>query len=181
MKKVLIISSIILTLAFAVEKVSAQDVTSSSGGVVSVEAQAEQILGRLKTLQEELNSKSKKDKISHLRARKVKLLIRKLVRAVNSVPPTKCLERLKIAMRDFYNLVSEVGTGIACGPPIILPFLERTEFALSPDCIMPDFTPDQLDPTFVELNPIYDDAQKLSIVDDDGNDISDVCEGSMSN
>ncbi|MBI3591619.1 MAG: hypothetical protein HY094_09630 [Candidatus Melainabacteria bacterium] len=177
MKRVLVIGLITCMFTFIMGKAPAQDASSSSGGMVSVEAQAQQIIVRLKTLQGKLNSE--KGRINHLRAKKIKLLIRKLIRAVNSIPSTKCLEKLKVAMYDFYGLVSEVGSGIACGPPIIRPFLQQVKLSLTPDCIPPDITPDQLDPVFVELNPIYDDAQKLSIVDYDGNGVSDVCEGAL--
>ena len=175
MKNILILILIGLTFGFNIAL--AQNETSSSGGTPSVQSRAEEILSRLNALQAEL--KSKKDAKSRTNARKIKSITQKLVRSVNSNPPAKCLDRLKVAMNDLYGLVSKLGQGIACGPPIIQPFLQKTTFQLNPDCILPDFGTDQLDETFVDLNPIYDDTQNLTLIDKDSNDIPDVCEGNV--
>ena len=176
MKNILILILIGLTFGFNIAL--AQNETSSSGGTPSVQSRAEEILSRLNALQAEL--KSKKDPKSRTNARKIKSITQKLVRSVNSNPPAKCLDRLKVAMNDLYGLVSKLGQGIACGPPIIPPFLRNAQEQISPDCAIPDFGPDQLDPTFSELLGIYDDARALTHVDVDSNEVPDVCEGDVS-
>ena len=169
MKKVL---SLFLILIFLLNPVFAQNVTSSE--TPSVQTQAEQILNDLNNLIEKLQKK--KGRANHIKANKIALIKRKLVRAVNSNPPAKCYQRLKIAINNLYGLVSELGSGISCGPPIIPPFFLQIKLSLAPDCLPPDITPDQLDETFVDLNPIYDNARALIKIDDDSSEIPDVCE-----
>ena len=181
MRKVLATGLMIITLVFFTGKMFAQSSSSDSTESTqpSVEARAEQILLRLNALQAKL--KKEKDRASRLKLKKLKLITQGLVRAVNSIPPSRCLKRLKVSMNDLYGLVSELLVGISCGPSVIPPFFPEAKVLLSPDCIMPEeeITTDQLDDTFVELNPIYDDARELIKVDDNSNGISDVCEGAL--
>ena len=162
----------------------AQDETSSSGGdtttpetteVLSPEQQLDQLLQDLDDFQKEL--RHKRGKPNHLIGIKIKLISRKIDRAVKSTPPTKCLGKVKIAMDDFFKLVSELGTGIACGPPILPPFLRTLYAQVAPDCILPD----QLSENFSMSYGIYTKARDLFHIDKNSNEIPDVCEGDISN
>ena len=150
----------------------AQDETSSSGGTTdtpSTETQLGELLDRLSILP----SKFKDERKRRLLVRRIKSINRKIVRAVNSVPPEKCLEKLKVAMDDFYALVSQLGQGIACGPPIIPPYLRTVDKTqVTPDCIQPD----QLSQAFSESFGVYEKARSLFHIDINSNQIPDVCE-----
>ena len=169
MKKIILIYLIIVS--FLINTVFAQTETSS------IEDQLGQLLESSQSLQKEL--RNKKDRESHRLARKLKLITRKIISAVNSVPPTKCLSRLKPAMKDFFELVSDLGSGIACGPPIIPPFLRINKLSLNPDCLPPDLAPDQLDLNFSETLGLYDKARDIFHIDTNTNEIPDACEGKI--
>ena len=168
MKKIIVV---LIIISFLTNTVLAQTETSS------VEDQLGQLLESSQSLQKEL--RNKKDKESRRLARRLKLITRKIISAVNSVPPAKCLSRLKPAMEDFFGLVSELGSGIACGPPIIPPFLRMNELPLNPDCLPPDLAPDQLDLNFSETLGLYDKARDIFHIDTNTNEIPDACEGKI--
>ena len=75
-------------------------------------------------------------------------------------------------MDKFYGLVSDLNVGISCGPNIPPPFLPEGEDTVSPDCILPD----AFNGPFSEVYPLYTDARDVFRVDEDENNLSDVCE-----
>lgn len=157
----------------------------SSSEEISINEELNQVLGSLYSLKHTLRTDRKKRPIS----RKIRLITRKIIRAVNSTPPENCLQQLKMAMNDFYDLVSELELGITCGPAVLPPFLPgedelifREDLAI--DCIPPEFD-DTLGRfqiggpfggSFADVNPVYDQCRDLFQQDNDSNDISDVCE-----
>ncbi len=164
-------------LLYSISVIAQTDLPPSGGGEISiatsmptVEEQVNDLLASLDSLEKTL--KKEKDRSSKAAAKKVKLIGKKIGRAINSTLPEKCYEGVKIAMNDFFALVSKLGTGIACGPPIIPPFLDRNNDSITPDCILPD----QLG-AFGEVNSVYDIARNLFHIDKDGSGISDACEG----
>lgn len=159
--------------------VIAQD-DNTSTGEINIQKQFEQAIQDLNDLRGKL-LKGKKRKSNLSTAREIKSIVRKLIRALSSVPPSNCFDKLKIGMNEFYDLISEVSIGISCGPNILPPFPEEIEFLIQPDCLPPE--EDELPvidqfrgDLFFELNPIYEKARELSTTDADGNGISDVCE-----
>ena len=157
--------------------------TDGSTTELSVQEQLDQALDSLSSLKQILQSKRAKRPI----ARKIKLITRQIIRAVNSIPPDKCLQTLTKAMDDFYGLVSELGSGIACGPPILPPFLPEgdTSTDLGVNCILPE--PNEpvsrlqiggpFGGAFADVNPVYNQCRDVFRTDIDGNNIPDVCEG----
>ncbi len=182
MKKYLVVVLAVLIFLFPItlDKSLAQDSSDTSDTSTSItppaSAQAiiDKVLQDLSSVYEKFQHK--KIHSRKVKARSIAILKRKLIQAVNSVPPAKCTARLKIALNDFFGLISELGQGIACGPPILPPFFDKT-LPLTPDCIPPDdLRPDQFDQGFSELNPIYEQARKLATIDNDDNSVLDVCE-----
>ncbi len=182
MKKYLVIFLIVLIFFFPItlDKSLAQSSSDTSDeattGITPESAQTiiDKVLQDLSSVYEKFQHK--KIRSRKVKARSVAILKRKLIQAVNSVPPAKCTARLKIALNDFFGLISELGQGISCGPPILPPFFDKT-LPLTPDCIPPDdLRPDQFDQAFSELNPIYEQARKLANIDNDDNSVPDVCE-----
>ena len=150
--------------------------TDSTEGV-SIDEQLAMLLGDLNSLYENI----KKGKFRHGKtaARKLKFIGRKIDRAVKTVPPNSCLSRLKIAMKDFYELTSDVGTGIACGPPIIPTFFDRDKEPLTTDCLPPpedEVLRAQLGDLFSEVYGLYNKARDLARTDTNLNEIPDICE-----
>ena len=175
--------AIIISAVFLItnsSKVYSQTDGSSSSGSGSISSepsvsdQAKQIIQDLTTLQAKLQKK--KDKKSRTDARRIKLLIKKLSRSVQAASDSVCLDRLKAAMNDFFGLVADLNVGLSCGPVIIPPYFAKAVSPLITDCIIPD----QLDSTFIELNPIYDSARDLIRIDKNDNSIPDVCEANIS-
>ena len=168
-------SSIISGQAYA----QSEDTSSSS---VSIETQLNEILRDLNNLQETF--KHERGKQPKLVARKLRLIEKKIDRAVKTTPPLNCFKRLKIAMKDFYELTSDVGTGIACGPPIIPTFFDREKDKepLTINCLPP---PDegplraQLGDLFSEVYGLYDRTRTLALIDKNTNEIPDACEGAL--
>lgn len=157
--------------------------TDDSTSKLSAQEQLDQVLDTLSALNKTLKSQRRKRPI----AIKIRLITRKIIRAVNSVPPSKCLEILKIAMDDFYGLVSDLGSGISCGPPILPPFLpegESTDTDLGINCLPPpepgELTRLQIGGpfggAFADVNPVYNECRDLFQIDDNGSNIPDVCE-----
>lgn len=168
------------SVAYAQDSSSSGSVSDDTSSDVKPESGEEilaKVLQDLNSVYEKLLAK--KIKSRRVKAKQVLSISRQFDRAVNSTPPSKCTLRLKAAIRDFYGIVSKLGQGIACGPPILIPFDRFHHVELNPDCLPPPdgISTDQLDSGFIELNPIYDKARRLSIIDNDENDVPDVCEG----
>lgn len=152
----------------------------------NLKAQEEQSLSlddQLNQLEADTNNaieklKKERDKKT---SNKLKLIERKIIRALNSIPPDKCLGKLKVAMDDFFGLVSDLSSGISCGPSIIPPFLpgtENTDSPITPDCLPPEMrTP--FNGAFSLVNPLYDDALNIFRTDINENEMPDVCEGDI--
>ena len=171
MKKIITICLTIM--CFLPNAVFAQEET------IPIETQLDEILRDLNNLQETF--KHEKGKHPKLVARKLKLIGKKIDRAVKTVPPKNCLSRLKIAMKDFYELTSDVGTGIACGPPIIPTFFDREKDngPLTINCLPPPdegFLRAQLGDLFSEVYGLYNRARDLALIDKNTDEIPDVCE-----
>ena len=184
MKKTQAISILVFSLIlFSIPVQAQEDLPPSGDGEVSiatstptVEEQVNDLLTSLSSLVKTL--KHERDRKSKTSAKKVKLIARRIDRALKQVPPEKCYEQIKIAMNEFYGLVSDLNIGISCGPLIIPPFLDRENEVLTGDCALPPeaVLPDQLG-IFGEVNPVYDTARDLFHIDEDGSGISDACEG----
>lgn len=140
---------------------------------VSLETRLDQLLVNINALQEKL--KKQKSRRAKTTSRKLKLISKGIIRAVNSVPPSLCLDKLKIAMDDFYELTSDLGAGISCGPPILPPFLERIEKieSITTDCILPDQIGGE---PFSEVYGLYTEARDVFLVDLNSSEIPDACE-----
>ncbi len=165
----------------------AQDDTTTPEATLSVEEQLESLLADLSSLQKSLKKNKRKRPI----AREIKTITRKIIKAANSIPPENCMKTIRLAMDDFYELVSNLGSGISCGPPILPPFLpggDTTEpliEALSADCLPPpdEFPLERLQiggpfgGSFADIYPIYNEARDVFQIDGDTSEISDVCEG----
>ena len=148
----------------------------------------EQLDSLLTTFQETKSTlKKQRDKDSKKSYREVRQIGRNIIKALNSVPPEKCLKVLNNAMQDLYSLVSELSTGISCGPNISPPFLpgadelsmHEEENVVEPDCILPPEEEFQTTPytgPFSVVNPLYDEAIDLFRTDSDENNMPDVCE-----
>ena len=180
--QVLLILSVAIFL-YSTPVIAQEDLPPSGDGEISiatstptVEEQINDLLASLSSLEKTL--KKERGRSSKTAAKKVKLIAKKIERAINSIPPEKCYEGIKIAMNDFFALVSKLNRGISCGPPIIPPFLDREDEVLTGDCALPPekVFPDQLG-IFGEVNPVYDTARSLFHIDEDGSGISDACEG----
>ncbi len=164
---------LLLIAVFSVSVVSpifAQDTQPS--GDTSLQTRLNQLLANISDLQQQL--KGEKGRKVKTTARKLKLISKGLIKAVNLIPPSSCLDKLKTAMDDFYALTSELGTGIACGPPIVPPFLGRIAKtkSITPDCILPD----QLSEPFSEVYGLYTEARDIFHTDLNSNNIPDSCE-----
>lgn len=130
--------------------------------------------------------KKQRDKDSRKSYREIKQIGKRTIKALNLVPPVKCLKVLNDAMQDLYSLVSDLNTGISCGPNIIPPFLPGAdeldmpaEGTVGPDCILPPDEGFQTTPyngAFSVVNPLYDEARDVFRTDSDGNNMPDVCE-----
>ena len=144
--------------------------------MIPIETQLAEILGDLNDLQGTL--KHQKAIQSRSTAKKLKLIGKKIDRAVKTIPPSNCLKRLKVAMDDFYGLTSDLGTGISCGPSILPPFLERKEpEPLTTNCLPPeDELLAQIGSPFSEVYGLYNQARDLFHIDVNTNEIPDSCE-----
>ncbi|MBI2996761.1 MAG: hypothetical protein HYY52_08685 [Candidatus Melainabacteria bacterium] len=172
MKKIifLVLCFSLLTFNFSY----AQTDESSGGEDLSLEEQLDNLLSDSNGVCDQFRkSKIRKDRMA---ARRLKIITRQIVRAVNLTSPQKCLGQLQMGMNALYKLVSDLGIGISCGPPILPPFLgEEDDIAINsikPDCIQPD----QLGNLFSEIYGLYTRARDLFHVDTDANEIPDACE-----
>ncbi len=183
MKNLIFPVILILTFIMIPSNLKAQtDSTSSSSGgqTLSLNEQLDQLEKDTSTTIEEL--KKEKDKKT---ASKLKSIERKIIRALNSIPPDKCLGKLKTAMDNFFGLVSDLNVGISCGPVIIPPFLpgtDSTDSPITPDCALPpEMRTIPFNGAFSLVNPLYDDARGIFRTDTNENNMPDVCEGDINN
>ncbi|GEM_PF-2929902 len=179
MKK-LIVLCLSLSLFFSTVAYAQGDIESEEP--LTVEEQLESLLADLSSLQKSLKKNRRKRPV----AREIKTITKKIIKAVNSIPPESCMNTIRQAMKDFYDLVSELQLGIACGPLIIPPFLpggdEPILEKINVDCLPPDDLLQIGGPfggAFVDVNPLYDEAKDLFQIDSDESEISDVCEGEV--
>lgn len=140
----------------------------------TLQIQTESIFNGLDTIYKKF--RKKKGKENRIKARKVLEINKKFKQAIFSSPRELCFKRLKVTVNLLYEYVSELNIGISCGPNILpSPFLEDIQPPLISDCIIPD----QLNELFIELNPIYEDTRELALIDNNENEISDVCEAKI--
>lgn len=156
----------------------------SSSEELSVEEELDQVLGTLSTLRKTLKKNRQKRPV----ANKIKRITREIIKAVNSIPPEKCLEKLTDTMNEFYELVSDLGSGISCGPEILPPFFPEGEIENEDDlginCIPPPEFEDDIafqiggpfGGSFADVHPVYEQCRDLFQIDEDLNNISDACE-----
>lgn len=182
MKKIILFLFLSVLLTYCIPVYSQTDSTTEEP---SIEEQLEEILASLSSLQKTLKEEKRKRPI----ARTIKSITRRIIRAVNTVPPDRCLTLLKVAMDDFYELVSDLGSAIACGPPILPPFLPGEETEIEDDldinCIPPPEDNEVIvrlqiggpfGGAFSDVHPVYNDCRGFFQIDTNGNNISDVCE-----
>ena len=157
---------------------NAQTTSSSEGEVLSTKDKLDQLEKDTSDAIESLNKA--KDKKT---AKRLKAIEKKIIRALNSIPPAKCLDVLDKAMQSFYGLVSDLNVGISCGPIIIPPFLpgtDNTDTPVTPDCFLPpEMRTIPFNGAFSIVNPIYDDAREVFRTDENENEMPDVCEGAI--
>ena len=169
----LFLISAILTISL---KANAQTSSSSSGGeTLSLEDKLNQLERDTSDAIGSLNKAKDKKTAKRLRA-----IEKKILRALNTVPPAKCLDILDKGMQSLYDLVSELNVGISCGPVIIPPFLpgtDNTDTPVTPDCALPpEMRSIPFNGAFSIVNPIYDNAREIFRTDEDENEMPDVCE-----
>ena len=172
---------LIITAALVITlKANAQISSSSSSGgeILSTEEKLDQL--ERDTSDVIGNLKKEKDKKT---AKKLKAIETKIIRALNSIPPAKCLDVLDKAMQSFFGLVSDLNVGVSCGPVIIPPFLpgiDNTDTPVTPDCILPpEMRTIPFNGAFSLVNPLYDDARDVFRTDENENEMPDVCEGNI--
>lgn len=174
---VLFLISVALVVTLQVSAQTSSSSSSSGGETLSTEDQLNQLERDTSDAIEKL--KKERDKKT---AKKLKTIERGIIRALNSIPPAKCLGILDKAMQSFFDLVSELSTGISCGPAIIPPFLPGTDnldTPVTPDCILPEMRAIPFNGAFSLVNPLYENASNLFRIDENENDMPDVCEGQL--
>ncbi len=143
--------------------------------------QLDNLLGDTKTALEDL--KKQKDKKARSAYKKLRLINKEIIKALNTVPPAKCLDALDNGMQDLYGLVSKLNVGISCGPVIIPPFLpgtDNTDIPVTPDCALPpEMRATPFNGAFSVVNPLYENARDIFRTDTNENDMPDACEGSI--
>ena len=183
MKK-LIVLCLSLSLFFSTVAYAQGDTASEEP--LTVEEQLDNLLADLSSLQKTLKKNRRKRPVF----KKIKLITRNIIKAVNTVPPENCMKVIRIAMDDFYELVSKLELGISCGPAILPPFLPGSDSSLlveslTGDCLPPPDAFERLQiggpfgGAFADVNPVYDEARDLFQIDADASEISDVCEGEV--
>lgn len=129
------------------------------------------------------NLRKQKDKKSRIAYKDLRLINKEIIKALNTVPPAKCLDALDHGMQDLYALVSELNVGISCGPVIIPPFLPGTSsrgVTITPDCgLPPEMRAIPFNSAFSVVNPLYEDARDIFRTDINENEMPDVCEGEL--
>ena len=185
MKKIILLSFVIFILLTTSVKSIAQTDSSSTGDTKpeTLNNRLDNLLVDTKTAIEDL--RKQKDKKTRSTAKRLKVIERKIIKALNTVPPAKCLNILNDGMQDLFGLVSELNVGITCGPIIIPPFLPGTENTDSPittDCILPpEMRATPFNSAFSVMNPLYETARDIFRTDTNKNEMPDVCEGDLNN
>lgn len=181
MKKIFLLialSVLILNPANLIAPASAQiDISTSSEDTSPVTIDT--VLADIDDLVERIKTNNKKDKSSAKTIRTLLSLERRLDKSVKLTPPSKCHEIFTATVKDFYSLVSKLGSNIACGPPIIPPFDLKPAAAKSvePDCLPPESLHSQIRVNlFSETYGIYEKLRGLYNDDLNENGITDVCE-----
>ena len=175
MKK--IISLLVLAFALTITlKSLAQTSSSSSGGeILSLEDKLNQLEKDTSDAIKDLNKARDKKTAKRLRS-----IEKTILRALNTIPPAKCLDILDKGMQSLYDLVSELNVGISCGPVIIPPFLpgtDNTDTPVTTDCALPPEMRATFNGAFSIVNPIYENARDIFRTDANENEMPDVCEG----
>ena len=182
-KKITLLLVLVFTLTITTLKSTAQTSSSSSGGTQTetLNDKLNNLLAETKTALEDL--RKQKDKKSKSAYKKLRLINKEIIKALNTVPPAKCLDALDKGMQDLYGLVSEVNVGISCGPVIIPPFLPGTsnrDVPVTPDCALPpEMKVTPFNGAFSILNPLYDNARDIFSTDTNQNEMPDACEGEI--
>ena len=181
MKKIIFLLVAVFSLLVNTPKsISQTDASSSSSGgeTLSTKDKLDQLQRDVSDTIE--NLKKEKDKKT---AKRLKVIEVKIIRALNSIPPSKCLDVLDKAMQSFYGLVSDLNVGVSCGPIIIPPYLpgkDRTDTPITPDCALPpEMRTIPFNGAFSLVNPLYDDARDIFRTDENENEMPDVCEGDI--
>ncbi|OGI06827.1 MAG: hypothetical protein A3I68_00600 [Candidatus Melainabacteria bacterium RIFCSPLOWO2_02_FULL_35_15] len=180
-KSILFLFVITAVLIIALKSTAETDSSSSSGGSKpeTLDSKLNDLLADTKTTLEDL--KKQKDKKARAAYKKLRLINKQVIKALNAVPPAKCLDVLDDAMQDLYSLVSELSTGISCGPAIIPPFLpgtDDTDTLVTPDCILPpEMRATPFNGAFSLVNPLYESARDVFRTDENENEMPDACEG----
>ena len=154
--------------------------TSTTGDTESetLSDKLDNLLADTKAALEDL--RKQKDKKSRLAYKKLRLINKEIIKALNKIPPAKCLDALDTGMQDLYGLVSELNIGISCGPIIIPPFLPGTsnrDVPVTPDCALPpEMRATPFNGAFSLVNPLYETARGIFRTDTNKNDMPDACE-----
>ena len=162
--------------------------TTSLKSIAQEDAQPETLNEKLNNLLDDTKAalqdlRKQKDKKTRAAYKKLRLINKQILKALNTIPPAKCLDSLDNAMQDLYGLVSELNVGISCGPVIIPPFLPGTESRdepVTPDCFLPpEMRALPFNGAFSVVNPLYDSAREIFRTDTNQNEMPDVCEGAV--
>ncbi len=181
MKRIIFLLFVVFTLLVIPSKSIAQTDSSATEGT-TLDNKLGDLLNNIKTALGDL--RKQKDKKAREAYKKIRSINKEILKALNTVPPAKCLGVLDNAMQKLYSLVSNLNIGISCGPVIIPPFLPGTDNLaeiITPDCALP---PDEMRSTpfngaFSIVNPVYDNARDVFREDTNENEIPDVCEGNI--
>ena len=185
MKKIIILYSIVFMFIITTSQSFSQTDTSSTEDTQSetLEDKLNNLLADTKAALEDL--RKQKDKKSRSAYKKLRLINKEIIKALNTVPSAKCLDALDNGMQDLYSLVSELNIGISCGPIIIPPFLPGTsnrDVPVTPDCALPpEMRSVPFNGAFSIVNPLYDSARNIFRTDENTNDMPDACEGNIDN
>ena len=177
MKKIIILLLVILVLpAISLKSIAQEDAQPET-----LDKKLNDFLNDTKTALEDL--RKQKDKKTKAAYKKLRLINKQILKALNTVPPAKCLDSLDNAIQDLYSLVSDLNIGISCGPVIIPPFLPGTEGRnepVTPDCFLPpEMRSTPFNGAFSVINPLYDNAREVFRTDTNQNEMPDVCEGTV--
>ncbi len=179
-KQIILLLFLVFTLTITTLESTAQIGSSTTGGTQpeTLNNQLDNLLADTKTALEDL--RKQKDKKTRSAYKKLRLINKKIIKALNTVPPAKCLDALDNGMQDLYGLVSELNVGITCGPVIIPPFLpgtNNTDTSITPDCILPpEMRATPFNGAFSIVNPLYEKARGIFRTDTNKNEMPDVCE-----
>ena len=180
MKRIICLLFLVFLTLTVPLKSTAQTDSSSAGDNQSetLNDRLNNLLTDTKTALEDL--RKQKDKKTRSAYKKLRLINKEIIKALNTVPPDKCLDALDNGMQDLYGLVSKLNIGISCGPIIIPPFLPGTsnrDVPVTPDCgLPPEMRATPFNGAFSIINPLYDNARSIFRTDENQNEVPDVCE-----